>query len=162
MSFTKFATSTHYCWVWTKCPKHWVPKTGPSVIWMLVFAQKKGINFKPVVLHLALGLLPSLQGLGFMLGGRKRALWKSYETHFLNLGQVINYFTIITPESPRWLDEADKTRRVYHSSETEEHLGCNWRLMFFAAIPLDGISSWLAGHRPSLTPCRECNHQSCL
>lgn len=51
-------------------------------------------------------------------------------------------------------DQADEIRRVYHSSETEEHLGCSCSLMFFAAIPLDGISSWLVGHRPSLAPCR--------
>ena len=49
-------------------------------------------------------------------------------------------------------EQAAEIRGFYHSSEMEGYLGCNFSLMFFAAVPLDGVSSWLVGHRPSLTP----------
>lgn len=78
---------------WTEVPSHarpHPPSTGKCY-------------FSLVAPCLALGKLPpSLQGLGFMLGERKRTLWKSYQACFLNLGQVINYFKIIMPESQRW------------------------------------------------------------
>jgi len=52
-------------------------------------------------------------------------------------------------------EQAAEIRGFYHSSGMEGYLGCNWSLMFFAAFPLDGVSSWLVGHLPSLAACGE-------
>lgn len=63
---------------------------------------------------------------------------------------------LIMPESHRQLSRLLKLDFILflnHSSKTEGHLGCNCSLMFFAAVPLKGLSSCLVGHSPSLTPC---------